>query len=743
MNNRSLFVVGAESLGLALTGRSGDEAIGMCPSCLKEKHVYLNSVTGLWDCKRCGKSGNYPQLLDLLHRLHISEFTKDRRKKLAEDRGLPEEAFAGYDIGFFDGRYLIRVCDSNGRLTDIRQYRPGRKLQSTAGAKTGLFCAERLAATDAAKESVYVCEGEWDCIALSWLLRKLKLPGVCVGVPGANTFKDEWVPWFPGRVVTFLYDHDKAGIDGQERAAQKLSAAASKVSLLNWPKDSAEGADIRDLVVDAYGAGRSDREPQRLRDCWKKIQKHFVPFVPGKGSKKRIQFCPLIRGKGLDPHLCADALLNTHFMHDGARTLQFFRANWWEWTGRCYRRVISEEFVARVNRLLRKTLDQYELEDNRLLTGTVSNVVQAMSGICFVPDGDLPLWIGPSPKPGKGDLLAMENGLLDLEAALDGRGKAALLKHTPYHFSLVNWPFPYDPTAKCPRWEKFLNEVLEGNRALIAFLQEYLGYLLTFDTKMQVFLILHGDGANGKSVIIEVFTHVLGQDNVTHIGLERFGDRFELARTIGKLANLAGEVSTSRGPELGILKAIVSGDRIRVEFKNQTSFDAKPTIRLLFATNHLPRFDDSSDGIWRRMKVIPFFFQVPEEQQDPMLAERICKEELTGIFNWALEGLIRLRRQGGFTKSTKVEEAVRAHRTECSPVLQFLSENYVEDPHAKVKANAVWVKLKTHFSLEGKLPVSREMLGREVRRVFPNVTRVQLRQGGSREYYYRGLKSRS
>lgn len=248
MQEDSPFLKGARSLGLEISGRSGEEVIGTCPFCGKEKHLYFNVKKAVYDCKVCGEAGGFMKLCQGLHDQSIGEFTDYERERLAKDRGLPEEAFAGYDIGVLNGEFLLPIRNANAELCDVRQFCIGQKLRSTAGCTTGLFCMARLVDPSRRMAPVYVCEGEWDAIAFEFLRKKVGEPGVVLGVPGANTFKDEWRKWFQGRCVFLCFDHDEAGRMGQARAASKLAGVASTVQVLEWPSGTLDKTDIRDLV---------------------------------------------------------------------------------------------------------------------------------------------------------------------------------------------------------------------------------------------------------------------------------------------------------------------------------------------------------------------------------------------------------------------------------------------------------------------------------------------------------------
>lgn len=237
---------GARSLGLVISKFAGDEAIGTCPGCLKDLHLYFNFKKGVFDCKVCKAHGDYPRLCELLYECRREGFDEGKRTELAEDRGLPAEAFGDCDIGVINRKFLLPIRRIDGRLVDVRQYRLGQKVRSTSGCNVGLFGAPNLKKRP--RDPIYLCEGEWDAIALEWLRRKLGKPGVVVGVPGAMTFKDHWREWFRGREVFACFDNDDAGASGEQRIAEKLAGIASQLHFISWRSDEKKGMDLRDLV---------------------------------------------------------------------------------------------------------------------------------------------------------------------------------------------------------------------------------------------------------------------------------------------------------------------------------------------------------------------------------------------------------------------------------------------------------------------------------------------------------------
>jgi putative DNA primase/helicase len=125
-----------------------------------------------------------------------------------------------------------------------------------------------------------------------------------------------------------------------------------------------------------------------------------------------------------------------------------------------------------------------------------------------------------------------------------------------------------------------------------------------------------GEGANGKSVLLDVLTALLGEENVSQVPLEMFGQRFQLTPTIDKLANICAEVGEISAVAEGVLKQFTAGDRMYFDRKGIPGIERYPTARLILATNNRPRFRDRSMGIWRRILLVPFRFTVPPTKQD-------------------------------------------------------------------------------------------------------------------------------
>jgi len=227
-----------------------DNVRGVCPFCGKSK-FYVNQATGQWDCKSgsCGRTGNLLTFLAQVVEFY-SDFAEETDwQQLEQNRGLSLAVLQGSGIVWNGTEWLLPVRTVRGTVQDLRRFRFGDgqpKLLSTKGCNVGLFGAEGLSAEVG---MVYVCEGEWDCLAMREMIAKEsneKTPCACVGVPGAGTWKDEWSELLRGKRVFLAYDHDKAGHEGMRKVARKLAGVARSVKGIEWPETTPKGFDLRD-----------------------------------------------------------------------------------------------------------------------------------------------------------------------------------------------------------------------------------------------------------------------------------------------------------------------------------------------------------------------------------------------------------------------------------------------------------------------------------------------------------------
>lgn len=245
-------------------------------------------------------------------------------------------------------------------------------------------------------------------------------------------------------------------------------------------------------------------------------------------------------------------------------------------------------------------------------------------------------------------------------------------------FITYQLPFEYNPQAKAPLFEAYLNKVLpdpERQRVLA----EYLGFVFikhgSNALKEEKALILYGTGANGKSVFFEVVNALLGTDNVSSYSLQSLtnDNGYFRAKLANKLVNYASEINGNL--EASIFKQLVSGEPVEARLPYGQPFILKQYAKLIFNCNELPKDVEHTNAYFRRFLIIPFDVTIPPHEQDKNLHTKIIEKELSGVFNWVLQGLNRLLEQKKFSDCEAAQQAVEQYRIESDSVQMFLNEN--------------------------------------------------------------------
>jgi putative DNA primase/helicase len=246
------------------------------------------------------------------------------------------------------------------------------------------------------------------------------------------------------------------------------------------------------------------------------------------------------------------------------------------------------------------------------------------------------------------DRLAVANGCINLRS-----GEV----HEDNRYDLITQRVnvEYDPAAQCPRWEGFLREVLitdngTPDEELIAWVRRLIGYGITGHTSEQVFAVFYGVGANGKGVFIETLTDLFGAITKTspYSAFEqKQGTSIpnDLARLAGARLVFASEGDARTSLSAATVKRLTGEDKITARFLNREFFEFRPRFLLMLASNHKPTVQDSSEGYWRRVKLVPFRRFFEENERDKGLKAALAAE-FPGILAWAVRGAVEWREQG-------------------------------------------------------------------------------------------------
>jgi len=279
-------------------------------------------------------------------------------------------------------------------------------------------------------------------------------------------------------------------------------------------------------------------------------------------------------------------------------------------------------------------------------------------------------YLPPPVRPDGIVLVNLKNGTFEV-----GATGTQLRSFQPEDFITYQLPFSFDAMAKAPLFRTYLDQVLpDKERQYI--LAEFLGYVFISPStlKLEKALLLYGSGANGKSVFFEIVTALLGQQNVSGYNLQSLTNEngYQRAKLANMLVNYASEINGNM--DTAIFKQLVSGEPVEARLPYGEPFMLTQYAKLIFNCNELPRDVEHTNAYFRRFLIIPFDVTIPESQQDRGLASKIIQNELSGVFNWVLEGLKRLLSQRKFSDSIAVYQQLEQYKKESDSVLMFLED---------------------------------------------------------------------
>ena len=274
------------------------------------------------------------------------------------------------------------------------------------------------------------------------------------------------------------------------------------------------------------------------------------------------------------------------------------------------------------------------------------------------------------------------------------------------------------PSGDCPRWCAFLNEITGENEALLAYLQRLAGYCLTGSTREQSFAFLHGDGANGKSVFLNMIACVLG-DYAASSTL----DTFMSVRGTRHLTELAGlraarlvivpETEQGQSWAEGRIKTVTGGEKVRANFMRQDHFEFTPQFKLIIAGNHRPHISGCGEAMQRRLHLVPFEVTIPESKRDKSLVEKFSRER-DGILRWMLDGCAEWQRIG-LSPPDSVQKAAKDYFEVEDLVGQWIAEICIEGPQLRAPSKVLFANWRAWAEDAGYPPGSAKSLGDALR----------------------------
>ena len=297
------------------------------------------------------------------------------------------------------------------------------------------------------------------------------------------------------------------------------------------------------------------------------------------------------------------------------------------------------------------------------------------------------------------------NGTVDLRTG-------ELLPHSRADLITKITQVRYDPDAKAPVFEEFLEKVLP-NEELRKFVQKAIGYSLTGDISEHALFFLHGSGANGKTTLMNVVLGVTGdygkQAAPDLLVAKGNSHPTELADLFGARFVASTEVEDGRKLAENLTKQLTGGDRIKARRMRQDFWEFDPTHKIWLSANHKPEVRGTDYAIWRRIKLIPFGVSIPKVDQDPKLPEKL-KDEMPGILAWAVRGCLKWQAEG-LGEPKEVTQATEGYRAEQDVLAAFIEECCVVETGAWVKFSDLYAAYQAWGAESGEPTETKRKFG--------------------------------
>lgn len=516
---------------------------------------------------------------------------------------------------------------------------------------------------------IFIVEGEKD----SDNLIKIGLTAT-TSFDGASKSKQKWRDsynkYFEGARVVLLPDNDNPGRAHMKSIANKLSAITKDIKIINLP-----GLEIKEDVSDWLDFGGTRDE---LLELVESAEKWNPALEPEKVNLINFNFSDV----GNAERLIA--------MYNKIVRYSPIRKKWLIWSGKHWQvdcigkiEVLARSVIKKLQQQGKELLEyDKNMNENKELKKQVQKFVLRSEN-----DNRIRAMINQSRTEHNivlnemnrdVYLLNLRNGTLNLKT-----GKLQEHNRKDYITRLVNVDFK--PGATCPNWVEFVDKIFMSNRELIEYIQKSIGYSMTGDSNLQCFYILHGQGSNGKGTFMKAIMTILGDYAATLKGnslMEKIGDegaRGDLAKLEGKYFVCVNELEERKCFDEALVKSLTSGadEVVPVRRMYEEEFDLHPTFKLWMTTNKLPRIKGTDNGIWRRVRKIPFEYNFEnDENKDEHFFEDKLIPEMSGILNWALEGCLKWQREG-MEVPEEVKLAIDDYRNDMDPVQRFLDEECI------------------------------------------------------------------
>ena len=667
---------------------NGNQYAVNCPACGDtNRHLYIGESNGkiLLDCKH-GCSFN-----DIVQASGIkkSEFFPPKQKAVSWTK-LREHIYTN-EQGNIIARKVIFDKGDGSKTAIWERYENGTYIKGLNGLKVPLYHVHNLQGG----KSVFIAEGEKDVETIE----KMKFRATCS--PNGAGGRTSWViahnKYFTGKDVVILTDNDDAGREHGRVTAESLCGTAESVRLIPseiiYPQLKEKG-DISDIVV-AVGL---DEAKKLLMEA---VQNAPVFKIESGNDLISSVGTTLNANKSIVEKLTELDPLKYHYSDRGSSELfaDTFRhelrynttaKEWYYYDGKVWKIDNGSMYVHSKAKQFFDALIQYSVgiadEKQRqqfysyyLKFGSKNKrdtLIKDAADCCYISSEDLD-------KNTK--LFNCQNGTFELNTMKFREHRAE-----DYITKISN--VVYDKNASYEVWEKFIGEVLPKDKDKVRYLQKALGYSLMGDGRLEKCFILYGATTrNGKSTVVGTMSYMLGNVDgyarsaqpevlAIHKNRDSRAPSEDLARLAGCRFLNVSEPSQSMAFDAALLKSMTGRDIITARFLNQNSFEFVPQFTLFINTNYLPKVLDETLFRSNRISVIEFDRHFEPQEQDETLKDRLkSKENISGLFNWCLEGLMAFRTEG-LKPPRSVAISTAAYEEQSDKLGNFISECLEEEP---------------------------------------------------------------
>ncbi len=565
---------------------------------------------------------------------------------------------------------------------DFRQRRPdpanpGQYIWNMNGVERVLYRLPEVLKAKADGRVIFLVEGERDADSC----RVHGLTATC-NAGGAGKWSDVYTATLTGAKVIIIADKDQPGRSHAALVLQALTGKAASVQVIELPDRA--GRKVKDATdwFDAGGGVEELREIVKTAPAW-------VPPTEDEASDRRALTSPDNGRKGGRPAAPPASEIAFQFAEKQLRTadenlsIRHYRDQWYQFADG-WSPVSDLEVEKRVITYLQDNPELAPFATNTYARNILRNL--ASFNLCGIDARvEMPCWL--SSGEDARNWIAFQNIAVDVWSYAQQLADGKLPKNysrpiSPDLFSADFVSYEFDEGIIPERFIQYLERV-QPNTENFNAVRRMLGLILADVQKFEVFYQLYGNGANGKTVLLDVIEALVGFRNVCRIPLESLapGNRFQTWPLSVAKVNICGEIATDLGSGAlaaieGVFKHCVSGGVIEVEHKGRDKSTARCRARFVLSGNSLPTFIDKSNAIWRRLRIIPFPVDLPPEEWDADLAKKIVAQELPGIAVWALEGLAEVIAAGRVEECPDGLRKKDQHRTDCDHERNFLLDGF-------------------------------------------------------------------